>query len=509
MVGWRRWITVLGIVNAVCFAHQTVFSYFLAAMQLDGRQPNQARFFEDLATKVAFLGTEVQSWLRGQSPFASKWIALSANFLPQIISSVAFVMLLAVLVRHRQHLDEKTLRQLFGWAVLFSALALPAFPVQDFWLSLGWGNMIVSGLNPYHTDLTAEFAAPFPLDSSGVRMTYGPMWAILSGVVMWLAGGKTWLGALFFKLLLAGAWVGTLLLICRLLKSRSSWHQCVGVAIFGWMPLSVMQIVGDGHNDVVMVGLMLYWLCGLQRADSIWNSAWLAAAALVKYIVAPLFLLEYLHFRYVRRGKLAAYVPHALVSGALIAAVFGLFYRSPDFFDAALIMRGWHFYEPSSVLRAFETWFGVNLGLLYSPVRLLFPLLAVIYAVVFIRRPNESTFYLASLSFLSAVLFSVVGHVFPWYLTWVMGLAALVPWSNFGRWILGVALFAPFTMIIARVLPPESPEFQRWGLPTLLLYGGSLIWLLAARWLLPSDLASERVSEPSPSWTPVRSGAAG
>ena len=76
---------------------------------------------------------------------------------------------------------------------------------QDFWLSVGWGRMTAAGVNPYYFDLSQEYTSGLPLDYTLGRMTYGPLWALISGMVAWISGGNVLAAAGLFKLLLAGS----------------------------------------------------------------------------------------------------------------------------------------------------------------------------------------------------------------------------------------------------------------------------------------------------------------
>ncbi len=194
-------------------------------------------------------------------------------------------------------------------------LAAPVL-AHDFWLSLAWGRMIAAGYNPYHTDFIVELARDLPLDAA-VRMTYGPLWAIISGAVMVLTGSNFHISALVFKLILAGAWIGSLRLIWLLLRERSLWFQSVGLLIFGWMPVSVMSTSADGHNDAAMIVFVLLWLYWLKEDKRYLGSLSLAASVLVKYVTAPLFLLDFLHYYYSQRRKILGYLPQLLISGRI------------------------------------------------------------------------------------------------------------------------------------------------------------------------------------------------
>ena len=93
---------------------------------------------------------------------------------------------------------------------------------------------------------------------------------------------------------------------------------------------------------------------------------------------------------------------------------------------------------------------------------------------------------------MSAVSFSLVGHVWPWFLLWVLALAALTPQAALARWGLGVALALPFPILIFTV---PGWTLRMLFIASLIPYAFALTWLLVVRrgWLPPV-----RATEPNP-----------
>ena len=94
-----------------------------------------------------------------------------------------------------------------------------------------------------------------------------------------------------------------------------------------------MQAVAEGHNDIIMVFFVLLWLYGLKTEKRIFASLSLAASVLIKYISAPLFFLDFLHARYISQINIKKYILQFIAAGILMLAIFGMFYRSLDFFS--------------------------------------------------------------------------------------------------------------------------------------------------------------------------------
>jgi alpha-1,6-mannosyltransferase len=403
---------------------------------------------------------------------------------------------LAMLARKRDSLPEETPRLLFRWAILFGAASLLTTPlfVHDFWLSIGWGRMMLAGSNPYYHALTIEFARGLPLDYLNLRMTYGPLWALVSAVLTGMAGGNGFLAAVFFKLALLGAWIGALRLIWKMLAKYSLWRQCVAIAIFGWLPLSVVETIGDGHNDIVMVFFMLLWLFSLQRGGKLSASLALAASILIKYTTVPLFLLDFLYARYSQKQSLLRYAPRLIAAGALNVIVIGLFYRSRDFFEATARMQDWHFFEPREAIISFSKLLRIPVhiraGLVWSII-ILFVSITIYFVVRFVRESTEQALWVTVTAIMATVIFCIVGHVWPWFLIWVLAPAALVPGSAIARWALGVALVAPFSFFMLQF--PNFGQYVLWEVTVMTLYVFSVVWLLLApkKWFPEGELKEQ------------------
>ncbi|MGE0887486.1 MAG: hypothetical protein AB7P14_28530 [Blastocatellales bacterium] len=486
----KKAIKLLGSITVTCLAVQTIISFGLAPIV---RSPGQrTEFFNGVARSLWFLGSGVQSFVLGQSSLVHQHIFLLAYCLPLLIATCVFLALLILLSRHNQILDTDTPRRLFGWTICFAAVSILASPVlvKDFWLSLVWGRMAALGMNPYYVLPPSELLQPLPLGSTVTRMTYGPLWAVISTITMWLAGSHIYLGAILFKLLLAGAWTWSVWLIWQLLKDYSYYHQCIGIAVFGWMPLSVTQIVADGHNDILMIVFLLIWLWGLKRGNAIKSSVALAASVLCKYTTGPLFFLDLLHWRGWRKNQLFTYLTRMLAAGLFIAVTFALFYRSTEFFASTFSMKDWHFYTPADAVDALQQLIGV--GWWRSPmiIKAFFVLLAISYVIHYWARPDQKRLFKAVLAIMSGVLFGIAGHIWPWFLLWVLCVAALDSESALSRWVIGVALISPFHILVWIVFPNLN-HFYIFFIPALVVYGFSVLWLAFAprRWF-PSSVAN-------------------
>lgn len=494
----KKILMVLGALNASLLMARAVLSYFLVTVVPFGsEESNERAFFGSLAESLAFFGSGFQDLLTGNSLFRSEAYFAAAAVTPVLLSSLIFIVLLILISRYRDEISDAVPGLLFRWSVVFvciGAVAIPMF-AQDFWLSIGWGRMVAAGSNPYHADLTLEFAKNLPLDYFGGRMTYGPLWALISGAIAFIAGGNVLVEAVLFKLLIASALIGSIYLIWKLLEGYSLFHQCLGLVIAGWMPVAMTEIAGDGHNDIVMVFLLLLWLYFLRRGEVMAATLALAASALVKYVTAPLFLLEILYVYFSLRRPFRTFFAPLLAAAGLMLFVFGIFYRSPDFFSAASAMRDWHFFTPRDAVASVSGLMGVSRRLQYIP-QAIFVLFALYGIFRYVKERTNDAFHLSVLAVLSAILYTALGHIWPWFMLWVLPLSALVPGSALSRWNIGVALAFPFALIALQFT--DRSGFWRWDVPGICVFAFALLWLAAStQWRPVSEAASRPSNEPA------------
>ena len=489
----NRWILFLGSINIICYTVYSMLSYGLAPLIPDNIiEPYRLKIFVWISQTLAFLGRDVQAFTSGNSILSNREFWLIAYCLPVIISTIVFFIMLIILWRYRDGIGSDIPKYLFRWAMIFAAILFLACPVltPDFWYPLNWGRMVVAGINPYYTELLSvtDLINNMPLGGTHEKMMYGPLWAVISGVVMWFSGEHALVGAILFKLLLIGVWIGSLWLVWAILQDQPLWNQCVGILIFGWLPLGVMQAVGEGHNDIVMIMLILFWLYSLKKKRTLISSLSLAASILLKYISLPLFVLDLIHFLVSQKKRLLNYSPQAIAAGGIIVIGLGLFYRSPEFFAYLTTTSQWNFYSPKEAITTFLSLFGLALPFSNFIVRLFFILVALYYVIHYIQKPERYEFWIAILAVMSAMLFGISSHVWPWYLVWVLGFATLAPASAMSQWVLGVAIATPFLLVVT-VMFPELNDFSRYDTPTLILYSFAILWLITVprRWF-PSSV---------------------
>jgi hypothetical protein len=364
---------------------------------------------------------------------------------------------------------------LFKWSAIFAGILVLATPiiVEDFWLSVGWGMQVAQGSNPYYVeprqvmDVTEIPVLPWWVGG----MTYGPLWALISGLLSF-PFHEPLLIALAFKLFIAAAWVASVWLVWKLTSHKPLKDQCMAIIAWGFCPLALIQAVGDGHNDIAMIVPILAWIYWIDKKPVRAGLA-LTCAMLVKYIAAPLFALHIA--RLVIERKWRALAISLSLATVLTLAAFAVFYRSTDFFAPMVEMKSWKFFTPAIAMQ-----FLTKSYLAAKIVNLLIITAAGWAYLKYLLAPSEERFRTAALWIISGILFGVVGHVWPWFLLWPLALAALQPNRLLGGYVL--ALSIPMSFVFSTTRPGIFTEVEwRAGVVNLVLYGGALLLLALKR----------------------------
>ena len=405
--------------------------------------------------------------------FGGPLMVLLSRWLPVIVASGVAIVLIAMLRDPGARADGDVARRILHWALIFTGAAFFAYPVytQDFWLSALWGDMTASGVNPYHVIFTKDMIGPLPLDHFPMPMSYGPLWALISALIMSVSGGSVLVAGLLFKLILAAAWCATLILVDRLAAKIAPGQRALALVVAGWLPLGVLQTVAEGHNDVFLVMPVLLWLAlllgGRNRAPVA-----LTASVLCKFATAPLFLADMLHALRQRRMTLPAYCIRMAVPAILFLGLLALFYRSLAFFDGLRLIKTWHFMHPDDAFLVFASLFGEWIAPAGKLLLLVFPAVAAWQCRLYWESPGNERLIKLVLAIMCAVSFAMVSHLWPWYVVWTLPLAALIPQWWLSRFIIGIALAMPFAFAVWWV--PEAEPFGNHV--ALVIYASAALW---------------------------------
>lgn len=385
----------------------------------------------------------------------------------------------------------------------FGLLNLWIYPVAalDLYDYLMYGRIVlVYGGNPF---LQPPSAFPDPLVAyspwPNERSVYGPVWQLLSLLPTAVAGDDLLRGLLAFKVVGLAAFVACSLLIWRLLGRLAPELAASGTLLFAWNPLLHFELVGNGHNDVVMVVFVLLAVWALVGERRVLVLPLLALAVLTKLLavaLGPVVLYGLVRGRRPLRDKLATVAIGGLAGLGLAIVLYAPFWAGLD--TLYFLSRGnWFTASIPTMLREL-----LRQSLPFEEAgRLTATLVGVSYAAFtafrlwllwreerlpdaddadwrpWLRAAFDLTFvYLA---------FATLWWQ-PWYLVWLVALAALLPDRVAHERVLLFCYGATFNYVVFKyVWPVFQPMTYTtiMGISVIVIFGLPLLHLAwTVRW---------------------------
>lgn len=233
-------------------------------------------------------------------PFLPQALSLGdvRSFAPDLLAGLAYAALFSALYvaylvvarAIRQGRWSPTWPTVLTWTTLIGLPLIVTYPINAidvynyYWL----GRLVVH----YHVNPFVMPPAAFPHDPylplmgewANTTTPYGPVWALVSALIYWLAQGEVATALVLFKLvgLVALAATGYLLWCC--LAERPPAERWSQTALWLWNPALLFMFVIDAHNDA----LMLLWLVAgvwlIQRRRPVLGLTVMALAPLTKLI---------------------------------------------------------------------------------------------------------------------------------------------------------------------------------------------------------------------------------
>lgn len=177
-------------------------------------------------------------------------------------------------------------------ALLCCGVLLFLYPITaaDIFNYLLYGLEQHQGFNPLVT-APAEAGLPDLLRYSAwpaYPSPYGPLWQLLSYLLTGLTGPRLLAGLLAFKGLLIGCHLLNVWLVHQLARELDADRPDAVALAYGWHPLLLYETAGNGHNDILMLTLLLLalWLFTRWGAERVGALPLVVAATLAKYVAA-------------------------------------------------------------------------------------------------------------------------------------------------------------------------------------------------------------------------------
>lgn len=203
---------------------------------------------------------------------------------------------------------------------------------------------------------------------------YGPLWLDVSRLAVRVSGRNVVAGVLFLKLFNAATVVGSSALLARLVPGR----RALAVVFFGWNPLVQLELVGNGHNDALMIFLLLAAVTFSRGRHRAMGAVALTGSILTKYLTIgalPFFLLACLTsppvsqggrgsgMRILRPRRLTQAFPVVLAALGTAAVLFAPYWVGPTTLQRVLGVNQNYLASPSALIILLDAasphWLGI------------------------------------------------------------------------------------------------------------------------------------------------------
>jgi alpha-1,6-mannosyltransferase len=294
-------------------------------------------------------------------------------------------------------------------------LAAPVLLSTDAYTYWAYGRLeVVHGENPYTTT-----PAEFPNDPAYPRMgadwrdtasVYGPGFTLVSEGVAAGSGRSPAAAAWAFRVIATVSML-TLVGLAALLGRRAAF----AAAFVGWNPLLAIHFAGGGHNDALMMALVLGALALASRGRlQLAGVSWAAAIAL-KWVPAVFLILRAAEAR--ATGRPTRHLGFALAAGGFVGLAFWRY--GTGWLSAAVpVAKNLEHQAVYSIPHQLSSLLAVS----EYAVSIAF---GVLFAISFLWLLREALRGRARLGLAAGLMLVATPWLVPWYAVWAVPLAAV------------------------------------------------------------------------------------
>ena len=334
------------------------------------------------------------------------------------------------------------------------------------WALYGGSPMLALPMN-YPQDPFIRLAGEYVKQPS----PYGPLWELIAQIPMQLGITEIGNGVIAMKIISWISYIGMAVLI--------GWHawqdsphygvsNLTALTFFALNPLVLIQAIGNGHNDMLLLAFMTLGLILWQRGKWAWATIALTLATLIKVtglIFLPLFGVAVLVQSPDWKTRITRGLGMILIFSALTLITFRLTGPFPDVFQGTrTVLFGRLGYTPSYMVRIFLIHFyPSNFKVTKFPTDL-GNYLFVLYYLYLLLRLAQRKVTLIEAGFLAFFVQLFLGATFRiWYPLWLMPFAALNLNSNtyWRSFLFGIT--AELSILFYFILWRWGLHHWRWG----------------------------------------------
>ncbi len=383
---------------------------------------------------------------------------------------------------YRLRFDAVSQRALFLWAGLFAVLLilLPPHATDDMTRYAMQGRVLAAyHQNPYlHTikDMGDSWTKYGQWDPGWVNtVPYGPVTVILSAGTAELGGSSFPLTLVLLKLLMAACCFLTGWLVLKISDGVNPSASVAVLFFFLWNPLLLFEGIGHGHNDAIMMALMMMGLYLITKERDTGGLAALVLSVLTKLTTVVLLPLH--AWWLLRRRRYLTLLTASLLSLSIVLSFYFLFYRDPRSFDGIRAVGRFAWLSPvwlgGELLHRFA---GLTVETARGLVQRVLLAVFVLFSLWRIPKVNSVRSLLSECNGVFLFFLLVVGNQLnSWYFIAAIPLVAVAQ-SRLGRSIVLLVTALPFSEHFRPLL--NNPPFSANLIRTLLFYGilTAILW---------------------------------
>ncbi|MBN1431125.1 MAG: DUF2029 domain-containing protein [Anaerolineae bacterium] len=332
--------------------------------------------------------------------------------------------------------------QILGGGAIFSIVLLWLYPITALdlllyvvrtrlWVLYG-GSPMIALPESYPGDPIIAFAGEYADEVS----PYGPLWEILARIPVQLGAHDAISAVIAMKLLVLIGYLACAWLIGWMARpgearraGKAARSPLLPLMFFAWNPLILMQGLGNGHNDMLMLALIVLGIVMWQRGNWWATALALALAATIKsagLLMIPLFGMALLFQEKTWRGRVLKGLSAAAIITMTAIGLYALTGPLPDAFQgtlkATLSRTG---FAPVSAIRMILREFYPREWIAPIP-RTAGRDLFILYYIFLMIRAWQGRYSLVTAGFLAYFSQLMLGPTFRiWYPMWLIPLAAL------------------------------------------------------------------------------------
>jgi Glycosyltransferase family 87 len=325
-------------------------------------------------------------------------------------------------------------------AMYLVMLLSPQLELSDLFNYIGYARLgALHGLNPYTHVIAGEHYDPVSMFATWHHWSspYGPLFTLLTYPLGGLSLSASYWGMKVMLILFSAGFVALVWQCARQLGRDPRF----AVVFVGANPIVLIYEIGGFHNDPVMLVPMIGSICLLLAGRYRWAGAALAAAIAVKFtavLLLPFLLIAAWPSRrslQVVLGIVLAGIPLAIAS----VAAFG--FALPNAADQSTIVTA---LGPVNLFGVIFHLGGATPALEQASKMLL---VVVVGVIVLSSARRGRPGWLAGAGWATLALLLCMSWFMPWYIIWLLPLAALSTSPQLRRAAVAMTLFAALTFV--------------------------------------------------------------